>query len=320
MNVGKKWVAAGSTATLLAGGLFLGAPAATAAPGDQACLAASTQFNAALSAAGINITFVEQLEDAVANVVVATQGLLEVSVALDLDGLGTTADAALATADDLGTKYLAAQAIADELFEASEFVDAEGNAAPELDPAVIAAQGAADDALIQANNAADIADAAVEAFNAALESETYVTAEANLTAAAAEADALILQLGGDEALAAQIVELFKAFLTACDASAIGVDPVVPIVTPVTPAPEVVVVTPAPEVTVVTPAPQVTVVTPAPQVVAPVTGTNKGLNVQTAVATEDNSAAMTLIAALLAVGVAVPAATAARMRRLERAQR
>jgi len=134
-------------------------------------------------------------------------------------------------------------------------------------------------------------------------------------------------------LAAQIVELFKAFLAACDASAIGVDPVVPIVAPevvpvtpapevvpVTPAPEVVVVTPAPEVTVVTPAPEVTVVTPAPQVVAPVTGTNKGLNVQTAVATEDNSAAITLIAALLAVGVAVPAATAARMRRLERAQR
>ena len=43
-------------------------------------------------------------------------------------------------------------------------------------------------------------------------------------------------------------------------------------------------------------------------------------VLTAVTTEDNSPAIALIAALLAVGVAVPLATAARMRRLERAQR
>ena len=150
-------------------------------------------------------------------------------------------------------------------------------------------------------------------------------------------------LSGDEALAAEILALFKAFLAACDASAIGVDPVTPIVVPVPTAPAgpgVTSVGPAPVapvptapvgpgVTPVGPAPVAPVVVSVAPVVVPVnpgtgvtapTGTNKGLNVQTAVITEDNSAAVTLIAALLAIGVAVPAATAARMRRLERAQR
>lgn len=130
-------------------------------------------------------------------------------------------------------------------------------------------------------------------------------------------------LSGDEALAAEILALFKAFLSACDASAIGVDPVTPIVVPVPTAPA------GPGVTSVGPAPVAPVVVSVAPVVVPVnpgtgvtapTGTSKGLNVQTAVITEDNSAAVTLIAALLAIGVAVPAATAVRMRRLERAQR
>ena len=318
MNVGKKWVAAGSTATLLAGGLFLGAPAATAAPGDQACLAASTQFNAALGAAGIDLAFVNQLEAAVANVVVATENLLAVSVELNVDGLlqaSLDANEAAAEAQLVTEQAKAAVQVA---IAASTTVDEAGNPAPELDQAVIDARAAEALASQAETEAVALALVAVDAYLAVLENPAVVEVEAAFEDAALKADELVAQLGGDEALAAQIVELFKAFLAACDASAIGVDPVVPIVTPVTPAP--VVVTPAPEVVVVTPAPEVTVVTPAPVAVAPATGTNKGLNVQTAVATEDNSAAMTLIAALLAVGVAVPMATAARMRRLERAQR
>ena len=71
MIITKKWVTAGSTATLLAGGMFLGAPLASAAPGDAACLTASTQFNAALGAAGVDVTFVNQFEAATAAVVTA---------------------------------------------------------------------------------------------------------------------------------------------------------------------------------------------------------------------------------------------------------
>ena len=42
---------------------------ASAAPGDAACLQASTQFNAALSAAGVDLTFVSQFETVTAAVV-----------------------------------------------------------------------------------------------------------------------------------------------------------------------------------------------------------------------------------------------------------
>jgi hypothetical protein len=318
MIVAKKWVAAGSTATLLAGGLFLGAPAATAAPGDAVCLDASVQFNAALGAAGIDLAFVSQLEVAVANIVSATENFLAVTVELDLEGLSLAADEAVLAADAAGEEYITAQAAADVAFESSVFVDAEGNPAPESDPAVIDLQILADAAYERSLVADGVAEAAVAAFNGAIATDAYVTAEANLDAAALEADTLIAQLGGDDVLAAEIVSLFKAFLAACDAGAIGVDPATPIAVPVAPVAPV-----GPGVTPVGPAPvapEVVVVTPAPVVVAPVTGTNKGLNVQTAVNTEDNSAAVTLIAALLAVGVAVPVATGARMRRLERAQR
>lgn len=53
MTAGKTWAAAGATAAMLAGGLFLGAPAAVAAPGDPACLQATAQLDAALAGAGL---------------------------------------------------------------------------------------------------------------------------------------------------------------------------------------------------------------------------------------------------------------------------
>ena len=86
----KKWVAAGSTATLLAGGLFLGAPTAAAAPGDAACLQASTQFNAALSTAGVDLSFVTQFELAMAAGEDASQNFDAVSQA------AATSEAAIA--------------------------------------------------------------------------------------------------------------------------------------------------------------------------------------------------------------------------------
>lgn len=50
MTAVKRWAAAGSSAAVLAGGLFLGAPAAVAAP-DDACLAASAQAYSTMTGA-----------------------------------------------------------------------------------------------------------------------------------------------------------------------------------------------------------------------------------------------------------------------------
>lgn len=297
MIVAKKWVAAGSTATLLAGGLFLGAPMASAAPGDAACLQASVQFNAALSAAGIDVAFVNQLEVATAAVVTAAENLAAVSVSLNVDALAAdearTAQAAIEAQLVVEEAKLA---VADALAasDPAAFPD------PEADPVVVAARAAEADASALETAAVAAAVVAADASAAVLVDPTLVAAQTDLETVSAQADTLLQQLSGDEALAAELVALFKAFLAACNASAIGVDTVTPVV-------------------VAAPVAPVTTVAPAAGVPAP-TGTNKGLNVQTAVATEDSSAAVALIAALLAVGVAVPLATAARMRRLERAQR
>ncbi|WP_434995793.1 hypothetical protein [Arthrobacter sp. Ld5] len=301
----KKWVAAGSTATLLAGGLFLGAPMASAAPGDAACLQASTQFNAALGLAGVDVSFVNQFELATAAVVEAAANLEAVTVAALSSPAALEAEGALLDAE---VDYDAAVTLA-------------GTAQVNYDAAVAAAEGnLEDEEVVAAQNELTLALAAqAEALNlveAAAVTYDEVTYTAEVQAAEdlfAEADAaaqeLLMQLSGNEALAEELLGLFKAFLAACDANAIGVDPA-----PVAPAPVV------PAGQGVTPvAPVVAPVAPGAVVTAP-TGTNKGLNVQTAVVAEDNSAAVTLIAALLALGVAVPAVTAARMRRLERAQR
>ncbi|MFC3298178.1 hypothetical protein FJV46_09490 [Arthrobacter agilis] len=304
MIVARKWVAAGSTATLLAGGLFLGAPMASAAPGDAACLQASTQFNAALGAAGVDVAFVNNFEAATAAVVTAAETYAAAVAAAESSDAAVTAQAAVVKAEadyEAATALVAtAQANYDAVFEAS--------ADPSIDPGVVAAQNDLTLALAAQATASNIGLAATAALEAALNTPAVMEAEAALETAGANADALLAQLSGNEALAAELLGLFKAFLAACDASAIGVDPVTPVVVvPVAPAP----------------AAPVAPVTPGAGtgngVVAP-TGTNKGLNVQTAVVSEDNSPAVALLAALLAVGVAVPVATAARMRRLERAQR
>ncbi|MHA7240941.1 hypothetical protein [Arthrobacter sp. TMS1-12-1] len=307
----KTWVAAGSTATLLAGGLFLGAPMASAAPGDAACLQASTQFNTALGLAGVDIRFVDQFELATAAVVEAAANLEAVTQAALTSQVAVDAEAALVVAED---DYEAAVALV--ATEQGEYDDAVLLAEGDLeDPAVVEAQRQLTLALAAQAEALNLAELAETAYLEATYTPEVQRAEEAFATADGAASDLLAQLNMDEALANEILALFEAFLTACDAGAIGVDPapVVPTgpgVTPVVPAPVVPVAVP--------PAPVAVPATPGPVVTAP-TGTNKGLNVQTAVATEDNSAAVTLIAALLALGVAVPAATAARMRRLERAQ-
>ncbi|WP_104180554.1 hypothetical protein [Arthrobacter sp. B0490] len=312
MIVAKKWVAAGSTATLLAGGLFLGAPLASAAPGDAACLQASTQFNAALGAAGVDVSFVNQFELATAAVVAAGQNLELATEAALTSQAAIDADVLLVQAE---TDYnLAFDLVGTEQTEYDAALLAAGGDIADAD--VVAAQEELTVALAGQATALNNAELAAAAYDAAVTTPDVQAATAALETAALEADALLAQLSGNEALAAELLELFKGFLAACDASAIGVDPVVPVV-PVVPA----AVTPVGQAPVapVAGVPAPTGVT-APTGTAAPTGTNKGLNVQTAVVTEDDSAAVALLAALLAVGVAVPVATAARMRRLERVQR
>ncbi|MGV0109579.1 hypothetical protein [Arthrobacter sp. CP30] len=306
MIVAKKWVAAGSTATLLAGGLFLGAPMAAAAPGDAACLQASTQFNAALGLAGVDVTFVNQFEAATAAVVEAAAAYEAVAEAALTSAAAVAAEAQIVTTDGVlnAAGTATATAVTARATAEAEFLTATPEGDPDQDPDVIDAQQALLDAQDAESRAAQAYEAALAAYEAAVGTPDVFEAEEALVVAGEQADALLEQLSGNEALAAELLDLFKAFLAACDASAIGVDPVVPVVVaPVTPAP----VVPG------------TGAAPAPVAKAPV-ASNKGLNVQTAVTTEDNNPAVALIAALLAVGVAVPVATAARMRRLERAER
>lgn len=58
----RRWTTAGATAAVVAGGLLVGAPAASAAPGDTACLEAAAQFETALAGTGIAPESLAQLE------------------------------------------------------------------------------------------------------------------------------------------------------------------------------------------------------------------------------------------------------------------
>ena len=284
MTAVSKWVAAGSSAAVLAGGLFLGTPAAVAAPGDAVCLQASSQFEAALSAAGITEASVAQIE-ATSQAAAAAQGAYAALVE------AATADesAAVAAAID-GLE--AARAAADAAEAAAE--DAEDSGAPDADALATAAA--------EAEAAADAAEQALQdsqdAYNAALDTPEINEALGALEAAARDFETALAAVSLDEASAAGITGLFEAFLTACN----GVDPVV---------------TPPGGTTPVVAKP-VTVTPAGAGSAVPAVATNKGLNVQTAAKAEPGAHPdLALLAGLLAAGTAVPVAVALRMRRLER---
>lgn len=278
----KGWVAAGSSATLLVGGLVLGAPAAVAAPTDAACLQASGQFTTALTAAGITPASVTGLELAAEAVVVAEEQYF------------LLADAA---AGELDVQLEAAWA---EL-EAAEVAE---------DPVAIAAAEA---------RIAEL-EAAIEL---ALGTPEILAAEQTLDAAIGNLDAQLNMLALDEATAEQILVLFKQFLAACDGAGTGAPVTTPVVAPapaapVAPAPAVTTPAPAPIAQlapVAAPAPVAPAVT-APEPAAPV-AMNPGMNMQTAATTDQEHPGVALVAALLAGGIAVPAAVAVRMHRLQR---
>ena len=151
----------------------------------------------------------------------------------------------------------------------------------------------------------------------ALDTPEILAAEQTLNAATKTLDAQLNMLALDEATAEQILVLFKQFLAACDGAGIGAPVTTPVVAPapaapVAPAP--VVTTPAP-VPVAVPAPVAPVLT-APEQAAPA-AMNPGMNMQTAATIDQEHPGVALVAALLAAGIAVPAAVAVRMHRLQR---
>lgn len=274
----KGWVAAGSSATLLLGGLVLGAPAAVAAPGDAACLQASGQFNAALVAAGITAGSVTQLEQAAEAVVAAEEQYFAL-----LD----------AAAGDLYT----------QLEEALEDLDAAETAG---DPEAVAA---AEARVLELEASLELA----------LDTPEILAAEQLLYDTTDALDVQLSALDLDEASSEQLLVLFKQFLAACEGTGGGAPVITPVAdpaAPVAPAPA------APAPVVLAPAPVAVdpVVVAVPEQAAPTApvGVNPGLNIQTAAATDrDPHPGAALVAALLAAGIAVPAATALRLHRLQR---
>ncbi|MEX5302965.1 hypothetical protein [Kocuria sabuli] len=137
MTVAKTWAAAGSAATMLVGGLVLGAPAAVAAPGDAACLQATNQLDAALAGAGLtpeSIMALDQTADAVASVEAQYTALVEGAGGPSLAELQAAA-AALVAAQESGDPAAVAQAEA---------------RIAELDAALAAALGTVDPAALEA--------------------------------------------------------------------------------------------------------------------------------------------------------------------------
>jgi hypothetical protein len=292
-----KWVAAGSSAAVFAGGLFIGAPTAAAAPGDAACVQASTQFEAALSAAGITEATIADLESKAAATADAEAGYLAM-----VEAAGAVPAAELATA----------QAALDDAIAATDAAEAaEEDAEDSGDPAAISAAQDATEAAEEAEDATRQAVADLTAaYDAAVNTPEIIAARDAFNAAAADFDAALATVSLDETSAADLAGLFEAFLAACNPDSTGVDPVTPpVAAPVT----------APGST--TPAVANAVnVTPAGGGNASV-ATNKGLNVQTAAEAEPGvHPGLALLAGLLAAGIAVPATVAMRMRRLERSRR
>ncbi|WP_460667510.1 hypothetical protein [Kocuria himachalensis] len=144
MTAGKTWAATGATAAMLAGGLFLGAPAAVAAPGDPACLQATAQLDAVLAGAGLTPESLGALDvsaEAVAAAEAQYAALVEGAGGPSLQELEAAA-AALVAAEESGDPEAVAQAEA-RLVELDEQLTA---ALGTLDPAV-AEQALADAAV-----------------------------------------------------------------------------------------------------------------------------------------------------------------------------
>ncbi|TDK27892.1 hypothetical protein E2F48_01895 [Arthrobacter crusticola] len=275
----RKWAAAGSAAAVLTGGLFFGAPAATAAPGDAGCLTAAGVFNSALAGAGITAGSVARLEAASAAIAQAEgaySALVEVAAAEAgpaLEAGFLEVDAAVLALEDAEVKLAAAVKSADP----QAILDAE------------AAVTVAKDRLGLAEQAIPGLEAA---FAASIDTPEIAAAQVVLDQAFAEFEVALTGIDISEATMTTLLAHFKAFLAACEGQT-GLPPVV--------------------------VPQPVLAPAAPPAAAPApVRTNVGLNIQTAaVSTPEDNAGTALLAGLLAAGIVVPAAAALRIRSLKR---
>ncbi|MBT2547306.1 hypothetical protein [Arthrobacter sp. ISL-65] len=309
MTAASKWVAAGSSAAVFAGGLFLGAPTAAAAPGDAACQQAFTQYESALNAAGITEATVADLESTFDAAAAAEAAYMPLQQVVD------DAEAALAAAE---AQLAADEAAKDAAEEALEEAQAAGD--PEAIEAAQIAHDTADEARGDSRDAVELRESEL---NAALVSPELIQAREALDAAVANFEALLAAVSLDEASATNLMGLFEAYLTACNQDSPGVDPGVtpPVTPPVAPPVNAPGSTPTNAPGSTTPAVAGAVsVAPAGSGTAAV-AKNKGLNVQTAAEAEPGvDPGLALLAGLLAAGIAVPTAAAMRMRRTERARK
>ncbi|GAA1267623.1 hypothetical protein [Arthrobacter pascens] len=299
-----KWVAAGSSAAVFAGGLLIAAPMATAAPGDAACLQASVQFEAALGAAGITETSVADIE-AASEAAAAAEATYVALVSAAGAGPRAALEDAMADLETARAAAVAADAAKDQ-------AEASGDAA------AIEAAKDAHDAAEAAEEAAELAVRDLEeAYTAAISTPDILEAQGALDLAVEAVEDALAAVSLDEASAENLLGLFQAFLAACNPDAIGVDPVgTPVVTPPVAAPVNASESTTPEVANPVGAPPAGAGTAKTAAVA----TNRGLNIQTAAAAEPGvHPGLALLAGLLAAGIAVPAAVALRMRRLERSR-
>ncbi len=279
----KGWVTAGSAASLLLGGLVLGAPAAVAAPGDAACLQASGQFNAALVAAGITAGSVTQLERTAEAVVVAEEQYFAL-----LDAAAGDLYVQLETAlEDLDAAETAGDPEAVAAAEA-RIVELEAVLELALDtPDILAAE----QVLYDATDALD-AQLSALALDEASSEQLLVLFKQFLTACeGAGGGAPVTAPVGNPSAPEPVAPTPAAPVTAAPVTAdpVTVDPVV-------------------------------ITAPAPAAPAPAASVavNPGLNIQTAAAPDrEPHPGAALVAALLAAGIAVPTATALRMHRLQR---
>lgn len=210
MTAVSKWVAAGSSAAVLAGGLFIGAPAASAAPGDAVCLQASTQFEAALGAAGLTEESVARLEAAAEAAAAAESTYFDL---LEAAEAGPLAELELAEADLEDATAATAEAEA-------ALVAAQGSGDAD---AIAAAEAARDAAVLAETEAGQAVEDLIAAYEAAISTPEILAAEEAYDAAAAEFEAALGMLSLDEESAASLMALFEAFLAACNPEATGID-------------------------------------------------------------------------------------------------
>ncbi|MFI7744159.1 hypothetical protein [Kocuria rhizosphaericola] len=283
MTAGKTWAATGATAAMLAGGLFLGAPAAVAAPGDPACLQATAQLDAALTGAGLTPDSLAALGSSAEAVAAA-----EAQYAALVGGAGGPS---LQELEAAGAALMAAQ----ESGDPEAIAQAEARLV-ELDQELAAALGTLDPAVAEQA----LADAAVS-FEALLAQLALDEATVNQFLVLLEQAVVACEGPAAPAPAAPVVPVVPA----------------PVVAPVVPAP------PAPaEAAPVEAAPLEVAPAPvAPVVAAPVetapVAVNPGLNLQTAAAEPEQRPGSGLLAGLLAAGTAASAAGALRLRRRSR---